>query len=148
MTGSKQTEIPEAARVLLDQNSLGIMTTIRHNDGRLSSNPVGYVWTGEALGVSTLKNRMKYKNLVANPTITFCVVSQDDLTSYVEIRGKATLEDDKDRSFLRRQFIRQSGGEEPPDDLDAPGAERVTIWIHPEQVSVPVLYGGRFAKQE
>jgi PPOX class probable F420-dependent enzyme len=146
MPKSDRADIPEAARALLDENSLGIMTTIRHNDGRMSSNPVGYVWTGEALGVSTLKSRMKYKNLAANPMITFCVVSNEDLTRYVEIRGRATLEDDPDRSFLRRQFIRQSGGSELPDDLDSPGEDRVTIWIHPEQVSVPVLYGGRFEK--
>ena len=61
MPKSDRADIPEAARALLDENSLGIMTTIRHNDGRMSSNPVGYVWTGEALGVSTLKSRMKYK---------------------------------------------------------------------------------------
>lgn len=142
----QKAEIPEAARQLLEENSLGIMTTIRHSDGRMSSNPVGYVWTGEALGVSTLKSRMKYRNLLSNPMITLCVIANDDLTRYVEIRGHATLEDDEDRSFLRRQFIRQSGGDEPPDDMDPPGAERVTIWIHPEQVSSPVLYGGRFGK--
>ena len=146
MTTIQEAELPEPARKLLEENSLGIMTTIRHSDGRMSSNPVGYVWTGEALGISTLKSRMKYKNLLANPMITFCVVANDDLTRYVEIRGHATLEDDEDRSFLRRQFIRQSGGGEPPDDMDEPGSERVTIWIHPEQVSSPVLYGGRFGK--
>jgi PPOX class probable F420-dependent enzyme len=146
MTDSQDVEIPEHCRALLDQNSLGILTTLRHSDGRLSSNPVGYVWDGECVRTSTLKSRVKYRNLVANPTVTFCVVDHDDLTRYVELRGHASLEDDPDRSFLRRQFLRQSGGEEPPPDLDPPGEERVTIRIHPEQVSSPVLYGGRFGK--
>jgi PPOX class probable F420-dependent enzyme len=146
MSRTDEPEIPEHCRDLLDENSLGLMTTIRHNDGRPSTNPVGYVWDGECVRVSTIKSRMKYKNLVANPTITFCVVDGNDLTRYVELRGRASLEDDPDKSFLRRQFIRQSGGDEPPADLDPPEAERVTIRIHPEQVSAPELYGGRFAK--
>ncbi len=146
MSQSDEIEIPEFCSAILDQNSLGMMTTMRHSDGRMSTNPVGYVWDGQSVRVSTLKSRMKYKNLVANPIITFCVVAQDDLTRYVELRGHATLEDDPDRSFLRLQFLRQSGGEEPPADLDPPGAERVTIRIHPEQVSSPELYAGRFSR--
>jgi PPOX class probable F420-dependent enzyme len=146
MSQPDEVAIPEDCRDLLEANSLGVMTTIRHNDGRISSNPVGYVWDGESVRVSSLKSRMKYKNLVSNPMITFCVVDQADLTRYVEIRGHASFEDDPDRSFLRWQFRRQSGGEEAPADLDPPGAERVTIRIHPEQVSSPVLYGGRFEK--
>ena len=147
-TGAERTEveIPEAGRALLEANSLGMMTTRRARDGRMSTNPVGYVWNGQSVRVSTLKSRVKYRNLVADPSITFCVVAQDDLTRYVELRGWASLEDDRDRSFLREQFRRQSGGEEAPDDLDPPDAERVTIRIHPEQVSIPVLYGGRFQK--
>ncbi len=147
MRRSKEVEIPEASRAMLDSNSLGILTTIRHNDGRLSSNPVGYVWDGESVRISTLQSRMKYKNLVANPTVTFCVVDREDHTRYVELRGYATLEPDLDRSFLRLQFRTQSGGHEPPADLDAPEERRVTIRIHAEQVSSPLLYGGRFGKQ-
>jgi PPOX class probable F420-dependent enzyme len=146
MSRPKEVEIPAASAAMLKFNSLGILTTIRHNDGRPSSNPVGYVWDGKSVRISTLESRMKYKNLVANPTVTFCVVDRDDHTRYVELRGYATLEPDPDRSFLRLQFRTQSGGQEPPADLDLPKEKRVTIRIHPEQVSSPVLYGGRFAK--
>jgi PPOX class probable F420-dependent enzyme len=146
MSRSKEVEIPAESAAMLKFNSLGILTTIRHNDGRPSSNPVGYVWDGKSVRISTLESRMKYKNLVANPTVTFCVVDRDDHTRYVELRGYATLEPDPDRSFLRLQFRTQSGGQEPPADLDLPKEKRVTIRIHPEQVSSPVLYGGRFAK--
>ncbi len=146
MNRSKEAEIPAASAAMLKSNSLGILTTIRHNDGRLSSNPVGYVWDGKSVRISTLESRMKYKNLVADPTVTFCVVDHEDHTRYVELRGHATLEPDPDRSFLSLQFRTQSGGHEPPADLDSPEARRTTIRIHPEQVSSPVLYGGRFGK--
>ena len=41
-------------------------------------------------------------------------------------------------------IIENSGGDEPPADMDPPDAERVIITIHPQQVSSPTLYGGRF----
>ena len=146
MGRSEEVEIPEASRAILAANSLGILSTIRHRDGRISSNPVGYVWDGESVRISTLASRMKHANLVADPTVTFCVVDREDHTRYVELRGHATLEPDADRSFLRLQVQRQSGGHEPPAALDPPDATRVTIRIHPEQVSSPLLYGGRFSK--
>ena len=146
MSRSKTVEIPESSRQILDANSLGILTTIRAKDGLPSSNPVGYVWDGQAVGISTIASRVKYKNLLANPSVAFCVVDGTDHTRYVELRGWATLEPDPDRSFLDRQFRRQSGGQGAPADLDPPGEQQFVIWIHPEQVSSPVLYGGRFER--
>jgi PPOX class probable F420-dependent enzyme len=146
MRPSKTVEIPESSRQILEANGLGILTTIRAKDGLPSSNPVGYVWDGQAVGISTLASRVKYKNLLADPAVAFCVVDREDHTHYVELRGHATLEPDPDRSFLDRQFRRQSGGQGAPKDLDAPGEQRFVIWIHPEQVSSPMLYGGRFKK--
>jgi len=137
--------IPPHLHELLAGNIQGTLSTIRHSDGLISTNPVGYVWDGERVLISTLKSRIKYRNLVANPLATFCVISPSDGTKYVEIRGYATLADDTDRSFLRRQFGRAMRGDPPP-DLDPPGSERVIITLHPQQVSSPTLYGGRFSK--
>ncbi|MFO0687870.1 MAG: PPOX class F420-dependent oxidoreductase [Myxococcota bacterium] len=146
MAQNDPVEIPEPSRAILAANTLGILTTIRAKDGLPSSNPVGYVWDGESVGISTIASRVKYRNILANPTIAFCVVDQTDFTRYVELRGRATLEPDPDRRFLDRQFRRQSGGQGAPPDLDAPGEQRFVIRIHPQQVSSPLLYGGRFAK--
>lgn len=143
---SDEIRIPEEHAKILAANSNGLISTIRQKDGLISTNPVGYVWDGECVRVSTLKGRMKYKNLVANPTVTFCVVHASDFTRYVELRGNASLEDDPEREFLKRQFRENSGGAEAPADLDPPGAERATIRIHPAQSSMPLLYGGRFSR--
>ncbi|MFU8765956.1 MAG: PPOX class F420-dependent oxidoreductase [Haliea sp.] len=136
--------IPEHNHALLENSFFGVLTTIRAKDGLLSSNPVGFVWDGQQIRISTLKSRLKYQNLAADDRVAFCVVSKTNIMDYVEIRGHASLEDDKDRSFFRRQFMAGSGGAEPPENLDAPDAERVIITIHPRQVSSPRLYGGRF----
>ena len=142
MSDTTEIEIPEAHREVLAANSFGLMSTLRHKDALISTNPVGYLWDGECLRVSTLKGRVKYDNLLANPTVTFCVVDQSNNMRYVELRGFATIEEDPDRSFLHRTF--RAAGMEPPEDLDPPGTERVVVRIHPLQSSSPVLYGGRF----
>jgi PPOX class probable F420-dependent enzyme len=129
---------------LLRSNTVGLLSTIRQSDGLISTNPVGFVWDGESIRISTLKSRLKYENIIANPLATFCIMSPKNLMSYLEVRGYATLIDDKDRSFSRRQFMESSGGIEPPADMDAPHAERIIIQLHPQQVSSPKLYGGRF----
>ncbi|HSB96749.1 MAG TPA: PPOX class F420-dependent oxidoreductase [Spongiibacteraceae bacterium] len=145
-----QTEITNPLKkydALLRSSHVALLTTIRHNDGLLSTNPVGFVWDGECIRISTLKSRIKYKNLAANPMVTFCLISPKNIMSYIEVRGHATLEDDADRSFCRTQFMAGSNGQEPPADLDPPEAERAIIKIHPQQVSSPTLYGGRFDRK-
>lgn len=136
--------IPEQHHKLLDKSLIGIITTVRHNDQRLSSHPVGFVLDEGVIRISSLKNRMKYKNILADSRVCFCVVSAKNVMEYIEVRGIATIKDDTDRSFARRQFVEGSGGKEPPADMDPPDAERIIISIHPEQVSSPTLYGGRF----
>lgn len=140
---SDEVAIAQEHQELLTSAIYGTLSTIRAKDGLISTNPVAFVWNGERIRVSTLKSRVKYRNLVADPRVTFCVVSPTDLTRYVEIRGKASLEDDPDGSFMREQF-RAGMGVDPPEDLDPPGAERAIIHIHPLQVSSPRIYGGRF----
>ena len=149
MPTPKEIEIPEAHQALLAAHNYGLLSTIRKKDGLISTNPVSYVWDKEqaCVLISTIKSRLKYVNLQANPTVSFCVINASDHTKYVELRGFASLEDDTDRSFLRRQFRETSGGEEAPADLDPPEAERVIVRIHPQQSSSPLLYGGRFSRE-
>lgn len=129
---------------LLRSTFFGMLSTIRHTDGLISTNPVGYVWNGDTIRISTLKSRIKYRNIQENPLATLCVMSPQNAMSYVEIRGRASVQDDPGRVFAREQFMVGSGGIEPPADMDAPHAERVIITLEPLQVSSPTLYGGRF----
>jgi PPOX class probable F420-dependent enzyme len=143
MSQKIEVEIPGQYHPFLEAHFLAMLTTLRP-DGMLSTNPIGYVWDGRHIRVSTLKSRMKYKNILRDDRICFCVQSPTNPMDYLEVRGHATVEDDPDRSFFREQFMRGMGGEEPPADLDPPDAERVIIVIHPKQVSAPKVYGDRF----
>jgi len=80
MQRAPEIDIPESSRKILDANTLGILTTIRAKDGLPSSNPVGYVWDGKRVGISTIASRVKYKNILADPTVCFCVVDVADHT--------------------------------------------------------------------
>ncbi len=143
---SSDIEIPESNHALLEKSAFAMLSTIRHKDALISTNPVGFVWDGQCIRISTLKSRLKYQNIAADPRISLCVISTKNIMDYVEIRGVATLDDDPDCAFSRRQFMEGTGGMEPPEDMDPPGAERVIITIHPKQISSPTLYEGRFDK--
>ncbi|MEM0955791.1 MAG: PPOX class F420-dependent oxidoreductase [Pseudomonadota bacterium] len=143
MSADNEVPIPEKYHEFLDKHFLAMLTTLRQ-DGMLSTNPVGYVWDGQRIRISTLRSRMKSKNIAGDSRVCFCVQSPTNPMDYVEVRGNAVLEDDPDRSFFREQFRRGMGGEDPPEGMDPPNAERVIVVIHPTQVSAPKVYGGLF----
>lgn len=133
--------IPESHLDIVEQEFLAMVSSIRHQDGLISTNPVSIEWDGEFVRFSTLKQRVKYKNLLANPQITLCITSSKDTTRYIEIRGNAELADDPESAFQKAMWKRFTGEDEFP--YDPPGAERVIVKIVPLQISTPNLYGGQ-----
>lgn len=119
------------------------VSTVRHRDGMISTTPVTFDWDGEFVRFSTLKSRVKYKNLLANPQITMCIISPSDFTRYIEIRGIAELTDDPGGKFNLEIFKRLTGMDDFP--YDEEDAERVTVKIIPSQISAPALYGGQLS---
>lgn len=135
--------IPASHLDIVEQESLAMVSTIRHKDGLISTNPVSIDWDGEFLRFSTLKQRVKYRNLVANPQITLCVTSSRDSTRYIEVRGTAELTDDPGGAFQRAMWKRFTGEDEF--NFDPPGSERVIVKIMPFHISTPTLYGGQMS---
>ena len=134
--------IPESHRSILENARLAVVSTISYKDGLISTNPVGFDWDGAYVRISTLKSRVKYRNLVANPQITFCALDPAMGTRYIEIRGYAELSDDP-ASELPKKVAGRAGGKGWTPEMDGQGAERVIIKILPTQVSTPTLYGGQ-----
>lgn len=134
------TTVPESHVGILESARIGLISTIRHQDGLISTNPVGFDWDGEHVRFSTLKSRVKYKNLLANPLITFCVLDPAMPTRYIEIRGRAEISEDPTAALARKMSGQQGGTKF---ELDKPGAERVIVKIIADQVSTPTLYGGK-----
>ena len=128
--------IPESHYDILESCCSPIACTVRA-DGQLSANPVSIVWDGEFVRFSTLKDRMKYRNLLEDSRLTLCAVHPDNELHYIEIRGRATMEEDLDRSFVNSIAKKYMAMDEFT--FDKPGAERITITLHPEQISTPLM---------
>ena len=136
MSLPKSAPIPEHVHDILTDLPTGHIATLRE-DGRISVNPVALVFDGTHVRVSTVKSRMKYKNLLHDDRVAISVPHRNNPNRYVEIRGRAVLEDDKERSFVNEIARIYMGADEYP--FDQPGDERATITIIAEQVSAPEI---------
>jgi hypothetical protein len=121
---------------ILTDKPIGHLATMRA-DGRLSVNPVALVFEDGVVRVSTVKSRVKYRNLLRDPRIAISVPHRNNPNRYVEIRGRALLEDDPDRRFINHVAKLYMGADEYL--FDKPGDQRATITIVAEQVSAPPI---------
>lgn len=125
-------QIPEAYFDILESKCFPHVATIRA-DGMISNNPICILWDGEHVRFSTTKGRVKYRNMLADDRIALSIPDPENIWRYVEIRGRVSLEDDIDRSFINQIARKYMNEDEYP--FDRPGDERVTVTVHPEQVS-------------
>jgi PPOX class probable F420-dependent enzyme len=130
------TSFPEDVRRIFDGKPIAFVTTIRP-DGLLSTHPMAVLLEEDRVRLSTVTTRRKVRNLRADDRITVCVVQPDNLNRYVEIRGRAVVEPDTDRSFVNSIAQRYMGVDRYP--FDPPGDERVIITVKAQQVSSPVI---------
>ena len=73
-----EASIPDTHAGILETALMAMVSTIGHKDGLISTNPVAFIRDGEYIRLSTLKSRVKYRNLLANPQITFCALDAED----------------------------------------------------------------------
>ncbi len=125
-------DIPAEYHDILESKCFSHVATIRP-DGMISNNPICLLWDGKHVRFSTTKGRVKYHNLVADDRIALSIPDPANIWRYIEIRGRATLVEDVDRSFINQIARKYMGMDEYP--FDRPGDERVTVTVHPEQVS-------------
>ena len=128
-----RSRIPERVHDILVDKPTGYLATVRP-DGRLSVNPVALMFDGEQVRVSTVESRRKVRNLRLDDRCAIAVPHRNNPNRYVEIRGRAEIEPDADRSFVNAMAHHYMGVDEYP--FDRPQDERVIITIRAEQVSV------------
>ena len=126
--------IPPPLHELLSGTPIAFVTTMRP-DGLMSTNPVALLFDGTHVRISTTTDRKKVRNLLADDRITLCVVQPGNLNRYVEIRGRAVLTPDDDRSFIDSIAKRYMGADRYPFDKD--WQQRVTIKVIVEAISAP-----------
>jgi PPOX class probable F420-dependent enzyme len=126
--------IPENVHDILTDKPTGFVATVRP-DGLLSVTPVALMFDGEVVRFSTTKDRKKYRNLLHDDRVTMAVAHRNNPNRYVEIRGRARLDDDDDHAFIDSVARHYMGEDRYP--FDRPWQERVTVTIVAEHVSSP-----------
>ena len=101
----------------------------------LSVTPVALMFDGHIVRFSMTKDRRKYRNLVHDSRVTMAVAHRNNPNRYVEIRGRAHLDDDGDHAFIDSIARHYMGVDRYP--FDRPWQERVTVSIAAEHVSSP-----------
>jgi PPOX class probable F420-dependent enzyme len=119
---------------LLEGTPIAFVTTMRP-DGRMSTNPVAMLFDGTQIRISVTADRKKVRNLAADDRITICVVQPGNLNRYIEIRGRAIMAPDDDRSFIDAIARRYMGADRYPFDKD--WQRRITVTVIAEMISAP-----------
>ncbi|HEY7484528.1 MAG TPA: PPOX class F420-dependent oxidoreductase [Streptosporangiaceae bacterium] len=121
--------LPDEARALFDGTNFVTVATVNSDGGPQTS----IVWAkvdGDDIVFSTIKSRLKYRNLARDPRVSVLTYAADEPYHYAEVRGRATMVDDPGGSLLQ-ELARKYEGKSWPDN--APD-QRVIVRVAPEKV--------------
>jgi PPOX class probable F420-dependent enzyme len=110
-------------RRLLDGAHFAVLATLNPDGGPQTS----AMWVGrdgDQVLFSTVAGRRKHRNLERDPRLSVTILDADDAYNYVELRGRATIEEDVGRAFDTSLSWKYDGRDPDP---DPPGAVRLTI---------------------
>lgn len=119
----------ESAREVLDGPHIAVLAT-SNADGRPQSTVIFVKRDGDAVVFSTIKGRLKTRNMARDPRVSLLVVDWAK-SRYVEIRGSVEITDDPEKRLLYEMYDRYMGGTPPPPE---PEAERLIVRITPQRV--------------
>lgn len=121
--------LSESAREVLDGPHIAVLAT-SNADGRPQSTVIFVKRDGDAVLFSTIKGRVKTRNMARDPRVSLLVVDWAK-GRYIEIRGSVEITDDPEKRLLYEMYDRYMGGTPPPPE---PDAERLIVRITPQRV--------------
>ncbi|PXX61535.1 PPOX class probable F420-dependent enzyme [Nocardia tenerifensis] len=121
----------ETVRTLIDGPHAAILATA-NADGRPQSSVIFVDHDDDTLIFSTIKGRLKTRNMLRDPRVSLLVLSKTT-GGYAEVRGRVTITDDPEKTLLHRMYTKYMNGATPPPE---PTAERLIVRITPEKVYV------------
>ncbi len=122
---------PAPAIRLLEQPLYGALGTVRP-DGTPQVNPMWFQWDGEHIRFTHTTFRAKYRNLQANPRMSFMLLDPENPFKYVEVRGRLVEEiaDPEGAFYVTLQNRYGNPSTEPPADR----ADRVILVMSADKV--------------
>jgi PPOX class probable F420-dependent enzyme len=124
-----ETTLDDNAREVLDGPHIAAIAT-SNTDGRPQSSVIFVKRDGDTVVFSTIKGRLKTRNMARDPRVSLLVVDRDK-GRYIEIRGTVDITDDPEKRLLYEMYDRYMGGAAPPPE---PDAQRLIVRIRPEKI--------------
>jgi PPOX class probable F420-dependent enzyme len=119
----------EPACEVLDGPHFAVLAT-SNADGRPQSSVIFVKRDGDTVVFSTIKGRLKTRNMARDPRVSLLVVDKEK-GRYAEIRGSVEITDDPEKRLLHEMYDRYMGGMPPPPE---PEAERLIVRVGPDKV--------------
>ncbi|GAB3937935.1 hypothetical protein GCM10029976_051700 [Kribbella albertanoniae] len=128
-------ELSEAARALLDDTNVGVLTTLS-STGAPRNTVVWIGRDGNDVLISSDAAYYKTRNLVADPRTSLLVIDRTNPMRYVEIVAKAVVTPDEDRALAQTLAIKYASSD-AADEYAAlpPEVQRVVIRLSPDRIN-------------
>jgi PPOX class probable F420-dependent enzyme len=120
------------AQFLAERRNVTLATMRANGTPHLS--PMWFYWDGEQFYISTTRDRVKYKNLERNPSVSLCI---DDVTglTYVVAEGKAEIRTENIWDDTKKILVKYRGEEGGDAYLERLQKEpRVLIVLKPTRI--------------
>ena len=124
------TILNDSARDLIGGPNVAVLAT-SNRDGRPQSSVIFIKRDGDTVLFSTIKGRLKTRNMTRDPRVSLVVVDKNNAGRYVEICGTVDITDDPDKTLMYEMYDRYMGGATPPPE---PDAHRLIVRITPEKL--------------
>ncbi len=120
---------------LLAPRKIAVVATIGR-DGMPQLTPNWYVYQDGRIAISTTKQRVKYRNLVRDPRLAVCVMTEPLAQEYVTVRGTAEIIDDDSiwpvTEAIVRRYVHPERVQARMEQLRT--EDRIIISLKPERV--------------
>ncbi|MGW0246527.1 PPOX class F420-dependent oxidoreductase [Nocardia goodfellowii] len=123
------THLDSLVRELISGPHSAILSTA-NADGRPQSSVIFVKDDGDTVVFSTIKGRLKTRNMMRDPRVSLLVLS-NTTGQYAEVRGSVEITEDPENKLGHEMYARYMGGASHPPE---PGAERLIVRITPERV--------------
>ncbi|WP_055483155.1 PPOX class F420-dependent oxidoreductase [Sphaerimonospora mesophila] len=121
--------LPDSARDLFDGVNFATVASL-NSDGSPQASVVWVKTDGDDILFSTVKGRRKHRNIVRDPRVSIVVIDAANPYRYAEVRGTATLADDKTGELIQELSHKYTGQDWVEAD---PDSERVIVRITPNK---------------
>ena len=118
---------------LLDGRNYAVLATV-NADGSPQTSAMWVGRDGDDLLMSTVKGRVKHRNMVRDPRVSVTVIDSADPENYVELRGSVSMTPDIGRR-IDTELSWKYDGQDP--GADKPGAVRVIVRIAVNRATGP-----------